>query len=788
MLPILIMGGAVIFFLSYNVYLVDHSLEDLKLALDVTSRSEEVSRISQVSMLIDDVLINEVSALRMDSMTIANLEFTKNIVQTGRVKQQLQDMEFLLNKIIKEKEKERGAVLTVLDRMNRDIMKFIKMVKRALKAGMFRPELFRPKQKVDLSLVNAAKAYETHWQLKEAIKAYTEFISRYPDYRQIRVVKLRLADTYFKMADYYNAKKIYEQIIQEAPRSDEANIAEVLLVKVKSRMKKMDEKKALLDRITQLTKGPLMQKEYKELDIVDLYLERLDKETKELVEYVVAGVVPKEEVAPGIDLSLIEEAKTFERRWQLKKAIQLYRRFIERYPHYGKIALIRLLLGGVYLKSMDYKMALKTYKDVMDRYPGTTESETARRLIRKTKELMEVYNRRKSLIEKISRHKLAPKLAEMYYRLGIVSTYLFDIKMARESFIKVIELQPGTELAKKAEFRLGWVYKFGADYKKSAEIFSKLMEKYPNEAIAIDSRYHLADGYYKWGRYEDAAQIYERFAKEHPASNIADISLFHAGYTLLYDLHDPTRAAKILKKLRAIYPEADTSSYSSVSLIPTAQRSYRDYGFILLREGKIEEAKEVFKKAIEIDREDAWAYGGLGTAYCILALPKEGAKSAAEAVKKLPDEYTHAAMGFVYDANGEYLKAIEAYKASIAINNKYMVAHYNLARDYVIIGWYDYAIKEFKETIKLTPDFAEAHNNLGLSYWYKGNLLDAEYEFKTAIHYKKNCFEAHYNLGLLFEISERYRASAQEYRRALEIMPDFKLAQKHLKEVMKRIK
>jgi lipopolysaccharide export system permease protein len=69
-------------------------------------------------------------------------------------------------------------------------------------------------------------------------------------------------------------------------------------------------------------------------------------------------------------------------------------------------------------------------------------------------------------------------------------------------------------------------------------------------------------------------------------------------------------------------------------------------------------------------------------------------------------------MAFTYDEKGEYLKAIDEYKYSIAKNPNYVVSHYNLGRDYLIMGWYDLAVKEFKETIK-NPDemsFAELRN------------------------------------------------------------------------------
>ncbi|MDD5617673.1 MAG: tetratricopeptide repeat protein [Candidatus Omnitrophica bacterium] len=786
--PLIVIISVVLFFLSYNTYLVDHSLEDLKFVLEQTAKAQNIEETGRIGVLLDDLLISEVSSLKLDSLSMVNLEFTKNIVSKGGVKEQLSDVEFLLNKLVKKREKNRGSWLLAFDRMNNDLQKFIRFITKELPGGALRPEIFKTEAKIDLSLLETARAYESNWQLKEAISAYEEFINKYPSYTYLRLVKLQLADSYFKSTNYREAKRLYEMLIKEAPQSEEAKTANIILAKVEERLKKQTEKNKIQNGISKLTKAGSMDTDYKSLGVVDSYLDTIDKETQKLIVYVMEGTktVYKPTIS-GIDLTILDKAKKLESTWQLKEAQDMYEGFISKYPTYAP-ASIKLILGGVYLKSMQYSKALEIYEGIIRDYPDSNEADLAKKLLLKTKDIVSISQKRQLLVEKIAKLKTAPELAQAYYNLGMVDIYLFDLANAKEAFKKVIALAPNTDLAKRAEFNLGWVYKFGAEYNNSVTTLAGFIVQNPKNKLTLDATYHLADSYYKWGKFEEAAMNYEEFANKFTDSPVAAVAQLQAGYTYLYNLHDPIKAAAAFKKLKDKYPETDFANYVSISLVPTTERSYRDYGFILLREGKFSEAKEAFKKAVEFNKEDAWAYCGLGTANVLLASIDEAIISSKTGVKKIADEYTHASLAFAYDEKGDYAKAIEEYIMSISKNPGYMVSHYNLGRDYAIMGWYDRAILEFKEAIKIIPNFAETHNNLGYAYWYKGRVVDAEFEFKTAISYKKNLAEAQYNLGLVYESYEKYGKAAICFKEALSINPDLEAAQMQLERVQKKIR
>lgn len=789
LIPLGILAAVVIFFLSYNIYLVDNSLEDLKFALNETAKAQTIAETGKLGVLLDDVLINEVSSLKLNSDNVTNLEFAKNLVSKGGMNTQLNDIDFLLNKLVKDKEKKRGAMLLAFDRMNEDLKRLSRFVTKQLPAGAVSPKAFKTADKIDTSLLSQAKDFEAKWQLKEAISAYEEFITKYPAYQQMRVVKIQLADAYFKSGNQREAKRLYEKLVAESPQSSEAKLAEVLLVKVNDRTKRQSEKEKINSVISKLLQSGPFTKDYNELDAVESQIEGFNNETQGLIANIAKDVdTAAKVVILEADLSMLDKARSFEEGWMLKEAQAAYEEFIAKYPQYKKLAAVKLLLCGVYLKSMQYDKLFSYYEGIIRDYPYSDEANLAKRLAAMTKDIISAHQRRQTLVENISKIKLTPELAQAYYNLGMMDIYLFDLKGAQAAFKKVIALAPNTDLARRAEFNLGWAYKFGGKFNEGITTFSRLTIKYPKDRLSLDSAYQIADSFYKSGRFREAAMNYENFTEKFADSPAAALAQLQTGYTYLYNLHDPLKASEAFKKLKAKYPQTDTTDYSSGRLMPSSERSYRDYGFILLKDGKILQAKEAFKKAITINREDAWAYSGLGIAETLLILFDEGITSAKEGVKKSPDGYTPAALGFTYDTKENYLQSIEEYKKAIEKNPDYAEAHYNLGRNYIMMGWYDLAIQEFKEAVRSNPMFAEAHINLGYAYWYKGRLVESEFEFKTAISYNKDLIESHYNLGLLYMITEKYEKAASAFRRVLSIMPDLEVARIQLEKAEKKIR
>jgi tetratricopeptide (TPR) repeat protein len=120
----------------------------------------------------------------------------------------------------------------------------------------------------------------------------------------------------------------------------------------------------------------------------------------------------------------------------------------------------------------------------------------------------------------------------------------------------------------------------------------------------------------------------------------------------------------------------------------------------LYGQGKVDEAIEYYKKAIDIDPRFALAYNNLG-----LALYSEGKVD----------------------------EAIECYKNAIALDEKLATAHHNLGQAWEDKGKVDEAIECYKNAIALDEKLAHAHGALGRALMLQGELIAAQKSFHRCL-------------------------------------------------------
>ena len=70
-----------------------------------------------------------------------------------------------------------------------------------------------------------------------------------------------------------------------------------------------------------------------------------------------------------------------------------------------------------------------------------------------------------------------------------------------------------------------------------------------------------------------------------------------------------------------------------------------------------------------------------------------------------------------------------------------------------------------------------AHNNLGLIYANKNQTAEAEEEYKKELEINPNYDNAYYNLGLLYWGQKREKEAIDKWKKILEINPNFQFPQ-----------
>jgi Tfp pilus assembly protein PilF len=91
------------------------------------------------------------------------------------------------------------------------------------------------------------------------------------------------------------------------------------------------------------------------------------------------------------------------------------------------------------------------------------------------------------------------------------------------------------------------------------------------------------------------------------------------------------------------------------------------------------------------------------------------------------------------------------------------------------MGNFERAIEECKNAIEVDPEYGNSYNDIGTYHMKLGNYDEALIWFELALKAKRyDHYEfAHFNLGVLFERKGMWFEAVEEYRKAIEINPDY---------------
>jgi tetratricopeptide (TPR) repeat protein len=128
--------------------------------------------------------------------------------------------------------------------------------------------------------------------------------------------------------------------------------------------------------------------------------------------------------------------------------------------------------------------------------------------------------------------------------------------------------------------------------------------------------------------------------------------------------------------------------------------------------------------------------------------------------------------GYVLHQLGEYERAIDAYRASIA-DRPTAEAHTFLGWSLSYLGRIDEAIEQCKIAIRIDPDFGNPYNDIGVYLLDRGRLDEAKPWLEKAIASKRYCCYQfpHANLGRVLLVQGRIEEARRSFERALEYDP-----------------
>jgi len=595
--PVIALFAVIVFFISYNTYLVDHSLDSLRLALTQTASAQTLEDTQALKTIIDYALISEMTAYKMNSSNLADLTSTRNIVTKGKSSVQIKDMEGALKDVIRRREKQRGIILTAADRL----VEKIKNLKNKL-AGVFKFEKPRVAVAADLTLLEKARVSEEAWKLPEAIENYELFIATYPDYMNIDNVRLRLAYCYEQSKDYTKAQKLYERIVRLSPGTKEAPLALAALAKIKEIQSLLLKKGELSARIAGLKTTTELQDAYFQLGTLDA----------RLLDFSSAQENYKKVVELNPDTELALKAK-FNLGWA--------------YKFQNKIEESSTVFQAIAQESPKSDLAVNSQYQVADNL----------KIQNKYEEALNVYKQ----ISEEGKDKALAKQAQM--QAGY--TYLYDLNnpdAAKKEFDKII--MPGARAITKdigKEHRLrGYALLKDKRYNEAVERFETAIKLNSKDTSAYDG---ISRVYAAMGKLDEAIKIAEEGTQidandEFLFATLGElyqqtgrydeaINAYRQAVKIRYDYIEALYNLGFLYNITQQYDEAIVVLERAVKIQPSFSEAYNNLGAAYLNKGRTEEAIKAFKAAIRFNPNYLDALYNLG-----LTLKSEGQYSQAEEI------------------------------------------------------------------------------------------------------------------------------------------------------------
>ena len=282
------------------------------------------------------------------------------------------------------------------------------------------------------------------------------------------------------------------------------------------------------------------------------------------------------------------------------------------------------------------------------------------------------------------------------------------------------------------------------------------------------------------------------------------------------------------------YQNAVAALQNAIALDPDLVDAHYNLGHAYIAQGHSDEAIPHLERAIAIAPNLKRAHYNLARAHQESG-NLEAATDAVTDTLRLDPNYQPAhdlaatLKQALYDSgithvNAErYSEAVTVFQSAITLDSDFTTAHYNLGLTFLKMESYPRAVDALQKTITLDPRHVAAHHSLALAYLGQQELgkardtaraalkLDANYQpvisFLAAIDPSftppekqtspqpepeqsvasqpdaKPVQETHYELGIAYQDAEMYAEAVAEFRKAIDLDPNFVAAHTSLGEV-----
>jgi tetratricopeptide (TPR) repeat protein len=230
----------------------------------------------------------------------------------------------------------------------------------------------------------------------------------------------------------------------------------------------------------------------------------------------------------------------------------------------------------------------------------------------------------------------------------------------------------------------------------------------------------------------------------------------------------------VLCDIKMDYTAAEAVFREAIRLAPDDTTAHNNQSTALGGQGRHEEAIAESREAIRLDPYGFYAHTGLGLSLHALGRTEEGIAELREAIRLKPNHYrAHASLGVMLYSQERLDEGIAEIREAIRFKPDEAGLHQELGRALAMQGQIDDAIQELHLAIHLQPDDPSFHNTLGAIFCdNKHDYPAAEAEFRRAIQLQPDFVEAHVNLGNALRGLGRPDEAIAAFREAIRLQPD----------------
>jgi tetratricopeptide (TPR) repeat protein len=220
---------------------------------------------------------------------------------------------------------------------------------------------------------------------------------------------------------------------------------------------------------------------------------------------------------------------------------------------------------------------------------------------------------------------------------------------------------------------------------------------------------------------------------------------------------------------------------------------YRSYNIAweLTQKGKYEEAIVAWKKALELNPDEASVHLNLGVTLARLGRPDEAVVEYRKALEINPDDAeTHYRFGMSLADMGKFDEAVAEYEKGLALRPKD-------AKDADLATVYDFlgraragkgdmaaAVKDFEKATQLNPGFGPHLYDYALALTQLNRFDEAQQAVEASLRGNAGLAEAHELRAGLLARKRQLPEAAREYQQALKLQPELNRAYLGLANVL----